>query len=197
MVKDAGCVNIGFGIESGSPKILKNMNKSSTPEMIIRAVKNCDAVGLNYAPQMIFGYVGEDEGTLKETLRLCFKLGMTPAFNTATPYPGTQLYEWAKKEGKIKDEFKYLKGLQGNAALYVNCSTFPDKDFDRIKRKFEKKILYNYFLYLLIHPKRLINDNRTKLESLYQHTKALGVRKTFSEVIRAIRKYPQLVFGRY
>jgi hypothetical protein len=79
----------------------------------------------------------------------------------------------------------------------VNCSTFPDKDFDRIKRKFEKKILYNYFLYLLIHPKRLINDNRTKLESLYQHTKALGVRKTFSEVIRAIRKYPQLVFGRY
>ena len=197
MMKDAGCSTVGFGIESGSPKILKNMNKGITPEMIITAIKNCDAIRLNYVPQMIFGYVGEDEDSLKETLKLCFKTGMTPAFNTATPYPGTQLYEWAKKAGKIKDELKYLQGLQGNVALYVNCSTFPDKDFDRIKRKFEKKILYYYFLYTLAHPSRLINDNKAKLNNLHRHIKANGVRKTFSEFIRAIRKYPQLVFGRY
>jgi anaerobic magnesium-protoporphyrin IX monomethyl ester cyclase len=196
-MKEAGCILVGFGVESGSQRILKNMNKGITPDMIAKAIRTADSVGIDYYPQLIFGYVGENEETLKETERLCFKAGMSPPFNVATPYPGTMLYEWAKAQGKIGDDLEYLRHLQGNSELYINCSTFPDDKVLAVKHRFEKRIMRNYLLYSFLHPRRLIKDNRKKAKFLAHHIRMHGVGNTAREFIRAVKKYPQAVFGRF
>ena len=45
-MKDAGCVDVGLGIESGSQRILDAMNKRSTVEMNLSAIKAVKEAGL-------------------------------------------------------------------------------------------------------------------------------------------------------
>ena len=57
-MKDAGCVDVGLGIESGSQRILDAMNKRSTVEMNLSAIKAVKEAGLETVAQCIYGYPG-------------------------------------------------------------------------------------------------------------------------------------------
>jgi len=66
-MKASGCTAVGYGIESGSQKILNNMNKMATVEQAELAIKNTVRAGLYPIIQLMFGYPGETRETLKET----------------------------------------------------------------------------------------------------------------------------------
>jgi radical SAM superfamily enzyme YgiQ (UPF0313 family) len=137
LMKEAGCLTVAYGIESGSQKILNNMNKSATVEQAERAIALVRKVGLKLGgtPYM-FGYVGEDLNTIKETIDFIQKMKLVNRkFFFSTPYPNTSLYDWAKKNDRIKyDEDAYLSLLGNNAETFlVNLTDFPDEELLKLK----------------------------------------------------------------
>ena len=101
-MKSAGCQAVSFGIESGSPEILKTIRKNITVEQIEAAVKMCNAAGVAPHGSFILGLPGETEQTLAETLALGEKLetmGVAYGFHLLAPFPGTKVREKAAEYG--------------------------------------------------------------------------------------------------
>jgi radical SAM superfamily enzyme YgiQ (UPF0313 family) len=67
---DSGCIEIKFGIESGSKRILEAMNKGITRDQIINAVSLTKNIGINVKAFLIHGFPGENLQTTRETISL-------------------------------------------------------------------------------------------------------------------------------
>lgn len=118
-IKEIGCVMVSFGIESGSRKILKKMNKKITPFIILKAVRLVKKYGISARGSFVFNYPEESILDILKTFYLIFRLKLTPeevAFGPYTVfYPGTQLFikyrdkclpkdfSWNKKYKKLSN----------------------------------------------------------------------------------------------
>ncbi len=127
---DAGCVLIGYGIESGSQKMLDVMKKGVTVEQAKEAIKLTKKY-LGWADcSFIVGTPGETKETIQETIDFCKEVDLAPeVIFFATPYPGTELYRIALGQGKINDEEEYILnfGEQGEK-IRVNFSELSDEE---------------------------------------------------------------------
>jgi radical SAM superfamily enzyme YgiQ (UPF0313 family) len=95
-MKAAGCTAVSFGIETGSPAILKTIRKGITREQVVSAVNLCTQAGLQPHASFILGLPGETEQTLQETLafgEMLEKLGVAYGFHLLAPFPGTEVRE--------------------------------------------------------------------------------------------------------
>lgn len=68
-LKEAGCEEIAFGIESGSQKMLDLINKGSTVEENERAIREAKRAGLVTKAYLVVGFPGESRETVEETKR--------------------------------------------------------------------------------------------------------------------------------
>ncbi len=106
MMKKAGCIMICYGVESGSPKILKNIKKKITVEQIIDAFELTHRVGITCQATVMIGNPGENPSTIAATERLLNIIKPDYLWvSMATLYPGTGLYILAKHQGLINDEY--------------------------------------------------------------------------------------------
>lgn len=149
-MKASGCLAVGYGIESGSQKILDNMNKRATVEQAEIALKNTVRAGLYPIVQMMFGYPGETRETLQETIDF-FKRADNPgdALSPVTPLPGTRLWDETLARKLVKDEKALLENLDGgympDAPVLLNYTLFSSAEFDTLRHNTEKIIRRNYF----------------------------------------------------
>jgi radical SAM superfamily enzyme YgiQ (UPF0313 family) len=92
-MKEAGCVGIEFGTDSGSPRILKNYRKEFTQEDIVRSSKICSKLMINHCHYLLFGGPDEDVETIEESFQLMDELDPTAviAMLGIRIYPGTEL----------------------------------------------------------------------------------------------------------
>jgi radical SAM superfamily enzyme YgiQ (UPF0313 family) len=143
---DAGCVLIGYGIESGSQKMLNAMKKAVTVEQAKNSIRWTEKY-MGWADcSFIVGLPGENEETLRETIDFCKDLNLVPeVIFFATPYPGTELYEMALAQGKIADEEEYLLGLgEQGEKVRVNFTDFTDEElFDIQERMIQELDAWN------------------------------------------------------
>lgn len=110
MFKRAGCEVIYYGIESGSEKVLKILKKGITLEQVKKAVKWAKEVGMEVVGSFIIGTPGETKEDVMKTINFAKNCDIDFAqFTAMTPYPGTEVYEIAKREGLLltKDWSKY------------------------------------------------------------------------------------------
>ena len=109
-MRDAGCIAVWLGVESGSEAILGAMNKKIKLEQTRLAYKTAHEVGLMTIANVVLGFPGETEQTAKATIRFVKQLNPEDVgFYVATPYPGTPMYEEVKKNGwlRVTDFDKY------------------------------------------------------------------------------------------
>jgi len=105
LMKKAGCHQVMFGIESGDEQIRKNIQKPINEEVTKKAIQICRKVKLEVRGAFILGSPGETIETMQKTLDFSMNLDLDIAiYNISTPYPGTQLFDWAKKNGYLKTE---------------------------------------------------------------------------------------------
>lgn len=101
-MKDAGCRLLIVGYESGDPQILKNIKKGATIDMAERFTANCKKLGLLIHGDFIVGLPGESRESIRKTIDFAKKLdNETIQVSIAHPYPGTEFYDYAKKNNLI------------------------------------------------------------------------------------------------
>lgn len=101
-MREAGCVSISYGFESGSPRIIKEMNKRATVQQMEKAVRINRKFGMMLPVSFIVGMPGEDDETCRETIDFCTRNQIPlKSIMFATPYPGTKLFDFAVSSGRI------------------------------------------------------------------------------------------------
>jgi len=110
-MKEAGCRLLIVGYESGDQQILKNIKKGATIERARQFTKDCHKLGLVIHGDFILGLPGETQETIHNTINFAKELDVeTIQVSVAHAYPGTELYDYAMKngfmvaEGKMVDE---------------------------------------------------------------------------------------------
>jgi len=97
LMKKAGCYLLGFGIESGSQRVLDILKKGITIEQVKEAVKITKEAGIDVLGYFMIGVPGETEQEIKKTIDFSKELNLDYAqFSIATAYPGTELYQISK-----------------------------------------------------------------------------------------------------
>lgn len=106
LMKKAGCFSVTIGVESLSPKILKNINKKFRLFQAVKTFRNLHEAGIESGCLLMLGNPGEDEGSIKETIDNLKKMAPDGIFTNLTQvYPGTPLYELAKEKGFVNDDY--------------------------------------------------------------------------------------------
>lgn len=112
-LKQTGCREISLGIESGSERVLRYMNKHITPSMIQDAVRALVSRGMNVKGYFIFGFPTETLTELRETMQLIYALWEMSAQEPGTfrcsvfefrPYPGTPEWHRLLATGRYREE---------------------------------------------------------------------------------------------
>lgn len=188
-MKECGCISLGFGIESGSSKMLELMNKKQTVEQIENAVRICKKLNMDMKVQLVMGYPGEDRNTVRETVDLFKRIGHPGRrFHLITPLPGSTLYDDLVKKRTIRDELKYLIGLSKRDSGFsrglplINLTQFSDEELCKIKQQTEMEMVKNYMKFLRVHPVEILRYLRDKL--IYN----IDYKKYFSHPLLAVKK---------
>jgi len=102
MMREAGCVSVSYGFESGSARMLRSMRKDVTIEAMERAVSLNRRFGMMLPVSFIIGMPGEDNESCRDTIEFCVRNSLAlKSLMFATPYPGTALFEQALASGRI------------------------------------------------------------------------------------------------
>lgn len=98
----AGCHQIGYGIECADEDVLRNINKPMSLNRVGEIFKETRRANIDVRGMFMFGNPGETESTMKKTLHFAIDLDCDIAvFNITTPYPGTEMFGWAKENGYL------------------------------------------------------------------------------------------------
>jgi anaerobic magnesium-protoporphyrin IX monomethyl ester cyclase len=137
--REAGCVSLHLGVESGNNDILKNTGKGINTQQVIDAVSIIKSAGISTTSFFILGHPGESIKTLNDTVRLASKINSDNiAVGIMIPYPGTEVYKRAlNNEGGYRllstDWSRYDKydgsvlevsGLSPNILKYFQFKTY-------------------------------------------------------------------------
>jgi len=133
LMHDAGCVFINYGIECYDDFILKNMHKGLTTKLIEEGIKNTLNEDISPGFNIIFGNIDETKETLQKGVEFLLKYDDHSQFRTirpVTPYPGSELYYLAIKNGLIKDCEDFYENKHINSDLMtVNFTKLSDDEF--------------------------------------------------------------------
>jgi hopanoid biosynthesis associated radical SAM protein HpnJ len=101
-MKEAGCRLLIVGYESGDQQILKNIKKGATIDMALRFTENCKKLGLVIHGDFIIGLPGESRESIRKTIDFAKRIDAeTIQVSLAHPYPGTEFYDYVKKNNLI------------------------------------------------------------------------------------------------
>jgi len=118
LMRRAGCYNIGFGVESGSPEILREIGKPISQEKAKEVISCANSLGMKTQAFFVLGKE-RDYQDVKDTIDLALSLKPTLAFfNMLVPYPGTRDFDHFFKDIPLDQiDWKDFVGFGPKAAL--------------------------------------------------------------------------------
>ncbi|MEM4576345.1 MAG: radical SAM protein [Candidatus Nezhaarchaeales archaeon] len=100
----SGCQTIYFGVESGSQRTIDKIGKRISLSQVKRVFETVKRIGGSAVATFIFGFPWETVSDMKQTMKFAMDLDPDYAqFTYATPYPGTPLFNIAKRFNLIVD----------------------------------------------------------------------------------------------
>jgi anaerobic magnesium-protoporphyrin IX monomethyl ester cyclase len=152
-MKAAGCKTIWFGGESGSPRILKKLNKTVTLEQTERALKMCREAGIQTACSFLLGIPGETAADMKATFKFARKIDPDWCrFNVFVAVPGSALYDEVMQKGlydRIEDFAAYVKTDDFNYDSLLEVQRKFHRGFNRSPKRVLRKMRREGFFTVL------------------------------------------------
>lgn len=148
-MKKSGCNSIKVGIETGSGKILKLINKKITFDQCRRTAKLFKKAGIHWTGYFMAGVPSETKEDIYSTLKFMRELKPDYAsFCTYEPFPGTELFKIGLEKGLTKSG-QTLEDFYNTSPKYYyvkdnkrRIDTMSNEDFkkleDEIKTAFNK-----------------------------------------------------------
>lgn len=112
LMKQAGCWEISFGLESGSNDLLQQMDKSASLDKSVQALNWTHEAGIRSKGLFMLGYPGENLHTIAQTKAFLKKVPLTIMHLTKfTPYPGSPIYRDLYGTNIRDDHWKKMNGM--------------------------------------------------------------------------------------
>jgi len=131
-MKSAGCETIFFGVESGSPKIQKKLNKGIDLQDVVKAFELCRIAGIQTVTSFMLGIPGETVEDMNLSFEFSRKLKADWCqFNIYIACPGSQLYEEVVSQHLYDQFYDYLARVKT-----------PEFDYDmltKIQHDFQRR----------------------------------------------------------
>ena len=104
-MKQAGCVRIHYGLESGDPKLFSRVGKDGAEGRMEQLIENfhiTERIGIHPHMFVLIGLSGETHDTVAKTIQTIRRIKpLTLQVAIVTPYPGTELYDEKKEKGLL------------------------------------------------------------------------------------------------
>lgn len=169
LMKEAGCVGIEYGFESGSQRVLDLMNKRLKIEDNLNAVRLTKRSGLRFQGNIIVGYPGEREDDFRQTIGFIKKVKPNMiGFNIFMPLPGTPSYEKLKAQGSPIPKWDDIGDPE---APQINYADMKEGVFEKLYLEARLKVilpmnLRNFIMDNINNPWRLIKVGLTQFRGV-------------------------------
>jgi hopanoid biosynthesis associated radical SAM protein HpnJ len=156
--KDSGLRLFLVGYESGNQEILDRIKKGIRLEEAKRFTRACRQAGVVIHGTFILGLPVETRESIEETIRYAMELDVfSIQVSLAAPYPGTELYDMAKRNGwfagRDKTDLVEADGFQQSSLEYPGLS--KEEIYESVERFYRA-----YYL----RPKPILRILKTMLE---------------------------------
>lgn len=135
LMKEAGCIRVDVGFESGSQKILDIINKKTTVEQNYHVARTLDEVGIPFHANIVVGMPNECPEDIHKTEK--FLREIKPdwiGFGEFVPLPGSKLYDDLIRQNELKKE--QVENLES-----FNFTNIDDQLFDCMIKNIRNKIV--------------------------------------------------------
>ncbi len=129
-LREAGCTNLGYSLESSNPAILKAMNKNITVDQFAKTTELIHRAGITPLTSLVIGYPQETVDTICDTFKVCADNRIYPSAGFLLPQPGSGMYEYAIANGFITDEEDYLLRMGDRQDLRINMTAMSDSEME-------------------------------------------------------------------
>lgn len=193
MMHDAGCRWIFFGIESGSERIQKMVDKRLNLDKAKEVIAYCAEIGIVTTTSFIAGFPDETVEDFKQTIdyarQLKSKVKIMFSFG---PIPKSALYDKLVEQNRLNapQSYREFEKLKWFDSFGKNYSRVPALDC---------KVVTSYFMLSIISQKQVVDDSEKRIwimrllrqaSSLVRQGSLRSIRMLFS----AVREFLEVVF---
>jgi len=190
-LRKAGLRSIHMGVEAGTDRVLKIMNKEITREQTEKAFRIAREEGIDTRGYFMIGYYDATPQDIEETINFASGIGLDWAsFSVATALPGTDLYRVAQERGYVNGDFWRQYTINGGGHIpQINTETFSAEQL----RAYRTKAYLKFYM----RPD-LIRRKLSKSEGRDELMEMMGGATVLSEIVKStvLRRIPEVRLGK-
>lgn len=147
-MRQAGCIQVSYGLESGDQAILDEMDKRITVEQILEVSAITREEGLLVGVPAMFGLPGETRASLRKTVDLI--IATTSWHDRRTlrpmqPYPGCQYFKDCVARGLLQGEEDFYSRYFSSESFTVNLTALADHEFNEALLEANTRLLEEHY----------------------------------------------------
>lgn len=159
-MKESGCYQLNFALESGNQYVLDNVIKKPLKlNKMLSLVNYAREIGLEVGAFFVVGMPGETKEQIRDSFRLAKKWKFyAPFISIATPYPGTEIYEICKEKGYLFKDYNL-----DNLVIFKHSFETPQWTAQELDDLIERERLILRLHFYIRHPVLLLKRFLSKL----------------------------------